>query len=100
MVDIKNWCPGRSVLNNTNLWLTDFAKMHDNEGIRCAIQSLAGVYIHDYLPDERIRARINERYALADAHFSRLLVDPRSSEVGKGQEVITMAVILSMQDVS
>lgn len=74
--------------------------MHENEGIRCAIQSLAGVYIYDYLPDERIRQRINERYMLADAHFSNLLASPESSEIGKGSEVITMAVILSMQDVS
>ncbi|KAH7175775.1 fungal-specific transcription factor domain-containing protein [Dactylonectria macrodidyma] len=96
---IKNWCPGRSVLSNTNLWLTDFAQMHENAGIRCAIQSLAGVYIYDYLPDERIRQRINERYIRADKHFSELLSSPESSEVGKGSEVITMAVILSMQDI-
>ncbi|KAH7157718.1 fungal-specific transcription factor domain-containing protein [Dactylonectria estremocensis] len=96
---IKNWCPGRSVLSNTNLWLTDFAQMHENAGIRCAIQSLAGVYIYDYLPDERIRQRINERYIRADKHFSTLLASPESSEVGKGSEVITMAVILSMQDI-
>ncbi|KAH8653920.1 fungal-specific transcription factor domain-containing protein [Ilyonectria robusta] len=96
---IKNWCPGRSVLSNTNLWLKDFAQMHENEGIRCAIQSLAGVYIYDYLPDERIRQRINERYVLADAHFSNLLASPESFEIGKGSEVITMAVILSMQDI-
>lgn len=74
--------------------------MHQNEGIRCAIQSLAGVYIYDYVPEPRIRQRINERYLEADAHFSNLLAAPESSETGKGSEVITMAVILSMQDVS
>lgn len=74
--------------------------MHQNEGILCAIQSLAGVYIYDYLPDERIRRRINERYIQADENFRNLLVDPDSYEIGKGSEVITMAVILSMQDVS
>ncbi|CAM1502062.1 Fc.00g040460.m01.CDS01 [Cosmosporella sp. VM-42] len=96
---VKNWCPGRSVLSKTNLWLKDFAQMHENEGVRSAIQSLAGVYIYDYLPTEKIRQRINDRYAAADAHFSKLLAAPESSEVGKGSEVITMAVILSMQDV-
>ncbi|KAM5346712.1 hypothetical protein ACJ41O_009717 [Fusarium nematophilum] len=95
----KNWCPGRSVLSNTNLWLTDLAPMHNNEGILYAIQSLAGVYIYDYLPDERIRQRINERYAMADEYFRRLLVSPESRQVGGGDEVITMAVILSMQDI-
>ncbi|KPM40958.1 hypothetical protein AK830_g5628 [Neonectria ditissima] len=96
---IKNWCPGRSVLSNTNLWLTDFASMHKNEGILCAIQSLAGVYIYDYLPDERIRKRINDRYIKADEIFRSLLTKPESYEIGKGSEVITMAVILSMQDI-
>ena len=100
IIDVKNWCPGRSVLSKTNLWLKDFAQMHENEGVRCAIQSLAGVYIYDYLPSEKIRQRINDRYAVAGAHFSKLLAAPESTEVGKGSEVITMAVILSMQDVS
>jgi hypothetical protein len=74
--------------------------MHKNEGIRYAIQSLAGVYIYDYLPDERIRQRINERYIMADEYFSKLLVAPESRRIGGGDEVITMAVLLSMQDVS
>ncbi|KAM0439931.1 hypothetical protein ACHAPT_001029 [Fusarium lateritium] len=95
----KNWCPGRSVLSNTNLWLRDLAPMHKNEGIRYAIQSLAGVYIYDYLPDERIRQRINERYVMADEYFSKLLVAPESRRIGGGDEVITMAVLLSMQDI-
>lgn len=74
--------------------------MHENEGIRCAIQSLAGVYIYDYVPEPRIRQRINQRYLEADAHFSNMLTSPENTEIGKGSEVITMAVILSMQDVS
>jgi hypothetical protein len=74
--------------------------MHGDEGIRSAIQSLAGVYIYDYLPDERIRQRTNQRYVLADAHFSKLLTALRSTEVKKGNDVITLAIILSMQDVS
>ncbi|KAK7575135.1 hypothetical protein V3481_017100 [Fusarium oxysporum f. sp. vasinfectum] len=96
---IKNWCPGRSVLSDTNLWLKDLAPMHKNEGILHAIQSLAGIYIHDYVPDERIRRRINQLYVKADQYFSTLLNAPESREIGKGQEVITMAVLLSMQDV-
>jgi hypothetical protein len=99
ITDTKNWCPGRSILNHTNLWLRDLAPMHKNEGILYAIQSLAGVYIYDYLPDELIRQRINERYVMADEYFSKLLVAPESRRIGGGDEVITMAVILSMQDV-
>jgi hypothetical protein len=96
---IKNWCPGRSVLENTNLWLKDLAPMGKNKGILHAIQSLAGVYIYDYLPDERIRKRINERYAMANKYFAGLLNAPESRTRGQGREVITMAVLLSMQDV-
>ncbi|RGP66204.1 hypothetical protein FLONG3_8933 [Fusarium longipes] len=96
---IKNWCPGRSVLENTNLWLKDVAPMGSNQGILCAIQALAGVYIYDYLPDERIRRRINQRYAMANKYFIKLLNAPESRTRGQGQEVITMAVLLSMQDV-
>ncbi|KAG5664645.1 hypothetical protein KAF25_008379 [Fusarium avenaceum] len=96
---IKNWCPGRSVLSNTNLWLKDLAPMHKNEGILHAIQSLAGVYIYDYLPDERIRQRINQRYHMADEYFCKLLNAPESRVTGEGKEVITMAVLLSMQDI-
>jgi hypothetical protein len=73
--------------------------MHKNEGILHAIQSLAGVYIYDYLPDERIRQRINQHYAMADHYFSKLLNATESRKPGKGQEVITMTVLLSMQDV-
>ncbi|EXK78861.1 hypothetical protein FOQG_16491 [Fusarium oxysporum f. sp. raphani 54005] len=96
---LKNWCPGRSVLSDTNLWLKDLAPMHKNEGILHAIQSLAGIYIYDYVPDERIRQRTNQLYVEADQYFRTLLNAPESREIGKGQEVITMAVILSMQDV-
>ncbi|KAL6917982.1 hypothetical protein FSHL1_009411 [Fusarium sambucinum] len=96
---INNWCPGRSVLQNTNLWLKDLAPMGQNKGILHAIQSLAGVYIYDYLPDERIRKRINERYAMANKYFAELLNAPESTTRGQGREVITMAVLLSMQDV-
>ncbi|OBS17188.1 hypothetical protein FPOA_12280, partial [Fusarium poae] len=95
---IKNWCPGRSVLTTTNLWLKDLAPMGENKGILHAIQSLAGVYIYDYLPDERIRKRINERYAMANEYFVELLTAPESRMRGQGREVITMAVLLSMQD--
>lgn len=101
VLDIKNWCPGRSVLSATNLWLKDFARFQEDAGIRSAIQSLAGVYIYDYVPDERVRKRINQRYLEADSHFSRMLADPQSCQPGQGSDVIiTMAVILSMQDVS
>ena len=98
---MENWCPGRSVLRKTNLWLTDVAPMHTSEGVRAAIHSLAGTYIYDYQPTGVIRKRVNERYAVAEARLSHLLNDAKAlADLDTGNEVITILVILSMQDVS
>ncbi|KAJ6779597.1 hypothetical protein PWT90_08513 [Aphanocladium album] len=96
---LNNWCPGRSVLKGTNLWLTDFAKMHDSVGVLSAIQSLAGIYIHDYLPDKIVRRRVNERFAIAEARLSRLLQDQANLDARESSELITLASLLSMQDI-
>ncbi|KAH0492782.1 hypothetical protein TgHK011_007717 [Trichoderma gracile] len=95
---IGNWCPGRSVLGKTNLWLQDFAAMEGSEGVLCAIQSLAGIYVYDYQPMEEISRRINHRFALAEARLSHLLSRTGLS-VDEASELITIASILSMQDI-
>lgn len=95
---IGNWCPGRSVLGKTNLWLQDFAAMEGSEGVLCAIQSLAGIYVYDYQPMEEISRRINHRFALAEARLSHLLSRADLS-VDEASELITIASILSMQDI-
>ncbi|KAJ4244195.1 hypothetical protein NW762_014576 [Fusarium torreyae] len=94
---IKNWCPGRSVLHATNLWLMDLAPMHGHEGVFYAIQSLAGIYIYDYLPEERVRDRINQRYVQADEYLTKLLDSPDKS--GGAAEAIAITVVLSLQDI-
>ncbi|EFY90455.1 hypothetical protein MAC_03449 [Metarhizium acridum CQMa 102] len=100
MFYIRNWCPGRSVLEDTNLWLKDFAQMHKSVGVRSAIQSLAGIYIYDYLPLESIRNRVNQRFSDAEERFSQLLNDPMTAtDETQANELITIAVILSMQDI-
>lgn len=84
----------------TNLWLKDFAQMHKSDGVRAAIQSLAGIYIFDYLPRDDVRRRVNARYYEAELRFSWLLQDPDSArDEAQANELITIAVILSMQDV-
>ncbi|KJK73608.1 hypothetical protein H634G_11117 [Metarhizium anisopliae BRIP 53293] len=75
MFYVRNWCPGRSVLEDTNLWLKDFAPMHKSPGVRSAIQSLAGIYIYDYLPLDSIRDRVNQRFSEAEQRLSQLLND-------------------------
>ncbi|PNY25595.1 Uncharacterized protein TCAP_04467 [Tolypocladium capitatum] len=97
---IRNWCPGRSVLQETNLWLKDFAQMHKSDGVRAAIQSLAGIYIYDYQPINAIRKRVNDRFYDAESRLSRLLNDPTTAQnESHANELITIAVILSMQDI-
>ena len=76
----------------------DLAPMHGHEGVFYAIQSLAGIYIYDYLPEERVRNRINQRYVQADEYLTKLLNSPNKS--GGAAEAIAITVVLSLQDVS
>lgn len=99
--DIKAWCPGRTVLPETNPWLKDFAPMHRSDGIRAAIQGLAGLYVYDYQPSGEVERQVIGAFAKAESCYSSLLAN---STTGKSEmctsEVITLAIILSMQDVS
>ncbi|EHK44168.1 hypothetical protein TRIATDRAFT_163153, partial [Trichoderma atroviride IMI 206040] len=94
----KNWCPGRSILKQTNLWLTDFACMEGSEGVLSAIQSLAGVYVYDYQPLEKVGRRINLRYRQAEARLSQLL-ERTDLSVDEASELITILCIMSMHDI-
>ena len=88
------------MLQDTNLWLKDFAQMHSSSGVRAAIQSLAGIYIYDYLPLQSIRNRVNQRFMDAEKRFTQLLQDPNTSQnEAQSNELLTIAIILSMQDV-
>ncbi|KAH8715466.1 hypothetical protein HC256_004285 [Beauveria bassiana] len=71
-----NWCPGRT-----------------------AIQSLAGVYVHDYLPCDNVRRQVNKRFAIAEARLSELLQDADNLDESGSGELVTLASLLSMQDV-
>lgn len=74
--------------------------MQGSEGIRAAIQSLAGVYIYDYVPQAKVSKRVNELFKIAETRLTQLLNHPQSLDMDHGNEIITIAVILSMQDVS
>jgi hypothetical protein len=97
--DVNNWCPGRTILDDSNLWLKDFASMHSNDGVRAAIQSLAGIYIYDYMPVDAIRNRVLERFTEAETRFGELLSSPARNNPENASEIITLSVLLSMQDV-
>lgn len=97
--DIKNWCPGRIVLKRTNPWLNDFASLQAIDGVRAAILSLAGVYIYDYVPRGAVRRRVNANFHEAERRLCNLLNSQEPLSNRELNECITIAVILSMQDV-
>ncbi|PON28772.1 hypothetical protein TGAM01_v202619 [Trichoderma gamsii] len=74
-----------------------FACMEGSEGVRSAIQSLAGVYVYDYQPLEKVAKRINLRYRQAEARLSQLL-ESTDLSVDEASELITILCIMSMHD--
>ncbi|KAI8648875.1 hypothetical protein NCS56_01503500 [Fusarium sp. Ph1] len=96
---LKHWCPGRSVLGETNPWLLIIAQACRNTAISAAIASaigcLAGIYIYDYLADERIREAACRRYTMAAKHYKELLKDLKSKRPGEGEESVALGVVLS-----
>lgn len=71
--------------------------MH-SPGVLAAIQSLAGIYVYDYLPGDTLRRRVNERFAIAEARLSELLQGTSLND-NESSELVTLASLLSMQDV-
>jgi hypothetical protein len=104
MQDLKNWCPGRSVLVKTNPWRLILAQACGNTAISDAIASaigcLAGMYIYDYLADERIREAVCRRYTMAAEYYQELLKDLKSKRPGEGEESVALGVVLSTIHVS
>ncbi|TQV89996.1 zinc finger-like protein [Cordyceps javanica] len=63
------------------------------------MQSLAGIYVDDYIPNKSIRLLVNERFVSAEARLSKLLQDQRNLGINESSELMTLALLLSMQDV-
>ncbi|POR33514.1 hypothetical protein TPAR_06299 [Tolypocladium paradoxum] len=96
---VSNWCPGRSILPETNFWLNDLARMLPNDGIRAALLSLSGVYIYDYLPTLQIGHRVNMRFSDADIRLVNLLNDWPGLDSDQIDELVNISIILSMRDI-
>ncbi|KAM3503076.1 hypothetical protein MY10362_004433 [Beauveria mimosiformis] len=58
----------------------------------------SGVYIHDYLPNDSVRRRVNERFRIAEDRLSHLLQSPHLSD-DESSELVTLVSLLSMQDI-
>jgi hypothetical protein len=87
-------------MRKTNLWLNDFARMQQNSGVRAAIQALAGVYIYDYTPTPKVRQQVNGLFKIAESRLTELINYPTELDDNLSEELITIATLLSMQDVS
>lgn len=87
------------MLKHTNLWLSDFGSAQSSTGVLAAIQSLAGIYIHDYLPDDSVRRLVNKKFTIAEARLSELLQDVDNLDIEASSELVTLASLLSMQDI-
>lgn len=72
--------------------------MHQSDGVFAAIQCLAGVYVYDYTRTEAIRRRTLGWFRVAEQSLTQLLNSP--SHWQHAPEIITIASLLSMQDVS
>ncbi|KAK2006736.1 hypothetical protein LZ32DRAFT_543308 [Colletotrichum eremochloae] len=65
---LKAWCPGRSVLDKTNCWFENIPRMASQDScVRSAILALAGTYVLDYQPRERIRQ-------IAQCHYKKAVI--------------------------
>lgn len=99
---IKNWCPGRSILNRSNLWLNDFAGMISVPAVRAAIQCLAGTYIYDYAPTPNVAKRVNLLFEVAEVRLRELINYFAFTETlaeDDCNELVAIASVLSMQDI-
>jgi hypothetical protein len=76
--------------------------MQQSNGVRAAIQCLAGTYIYDYCPTPDLARRINGLFEIAEHELSVLLnrfalVDVLTER--ESNELVAIASMLSMQDV-
>lgn len=74
--------------------------MYDNAGVLSALQSLAGVYVHDYLIDETIRGRVDKKFASAEFELRRLIQHQASLTTRGRNEILVLLAVLSVQDIN
>ncbi|OBR09270.1 hypothetical protein CH63R_08035 [Colletotrichum higginsianum IMI 349063] len=99
---LKAWCPGRSVLDQTNCWFENIPRMASKDScVRSAILALAGTYVLDYQPRERIRQVAQRHYKTAVILLNMALRDARKQLPTENEANCMVAAIalLNMIDV-
>ncbi|KAF6813820.1 hypothetical protein CSOJ01_04385 [Colletotrichum sojae] len=98
---IAAWCAGRTVLKRTNCWLQDIAQMaHKDDCVKHAIFALAGTYMVDFFPDEKLQKAAQEHYKRAVVLLSLLLANARHDVPSdRDAEALVAAIaLLNMAD--
>ncbi|KAK2044182.1 hypothetical protein LZ31DRAFT_466863 [Colletotrichum somersetense] len=99
---LKAWCPGRSILDKTNCWFENIPRMASQDScVRSAILALAGTYVLDYQPRERIRQIAQSHYKNAVILLSMALREARNQLPTESEADCMVAAmgILNMIDV-
>ncbi|GKT46568.1 uncharacterized protein ColSpa_06749 [Colletotrichum spaethianum] len=99
---LKAWCPGRSVLNKTNCWFENIPRMASKDScVKSAILALAGTYVLDYQPRERIRQIAQRHYKNAVILLNLALRDIRDQLPSDNEAdcMVAAMCLLNMIDV-
>jgi Fungal specific transcription factor domain len=100
ITDISAWCAGRTIIDKSNSWASDLARMFDaSASLRHAILALSAIYILDYKPKDDLRRLANKHYRAAVTLLSRDMENPLSQRIGKGDDIIAAIACLNMIDV-
>lgn len=96
------WCVGRTILPTTNCWLTTIPSMAaEFPGVEHAMLALAGTYVLDYLPDDRVRRRSNNHYNSAVKMLTEALGILRDTtcRTADSEALVASIALLNMMDV-
>ncbi|KAL9108763.1 MAG: hypothetical protein Q9227_006559 [Pyrenula ochraceoflavens] len=96
---IVAFCPGRTLLPETNCWLNSLPAVAQRSGCaKFALLSLAAGYVLDYAPSEKLRARANKHHRKAVALLSIELNKERNYDPGNEEGVLAALALLNQED--
>ncbi|EGC41084.1 conserved hypothetical protein [Histoplasma capsulatum var. duboisii H88] len=93
------YCQGRTLLSQTNFWLTEIASMIATEdAVKHAILALVGGYVLDYVHKDDLRKRTNAHYRKATELITAGLARPEAHAVSKSEGIVAAILLLLVDD--
>ncbi|EDN10496.1 predicted protein [Histoplasma mississippiense (nom. inval.)] len=93
------YCQGRTLLSQTNFWLTEIASMIATEdAVKHAILALVGGYVLDYVHKDDLRKRTNAHYRKATELITAGLERPEAHAVSKSEGIVAAILLLLVDD--